>query len=873
MPWFRKASSDAAVVQRIRAGRRDDFAVLVDRYLPVAHAVSYAQLHNVCDAEDAAQDAFIKAFESLDGLRDPDKFGPWLLTIVRNICRNHKRSRAREAERIDAIAATAPSPSHQLEDHELQILVRQQVEGIDDIHREVLLLHYYGGRSVKDIAALLELSQDAVKKRLQRAREALTAQMLRHLEPAVAPERTHRDRVKTIMGLLAGVTAAWEAGAASATGAATGAGAAGVAGTLASSAIGKIIAAMAAALAVTGAVVYWPDAQEPAVQDTAQETVVAQNAESRSAAASEQTDRTDPADRSDPSDRAANAPAIPETGYFILGRTVDQSGNPVAKAAVVLDPYDPVQGDHHETESGEDGWFIFPDLKQTTYLLQATALGIFGADEMGSDTAENHEMHEIAMLPAGALDGVVRSKDGTPIPDVMVMPVRGNWTGEEEYISDRWQELRGVYTDADGRFRLAPIWLGSWKLQVDSPTYARYESDFLPVNESPVTLTLTPGAHVEGRVVYAGTDTPVPELKVNMMTGRSTVTDSDGRFVLDGVQPGGSSVGVNHDTLIRVSEGFMVPEGGNVTGVTVEVAQGGIITGRVYDAQTGEGISPAWISIENPEVGSADGDSNDGENGRYRITKLWPGTYHVRSVQGGVGYLDARNPAHDPLVVKLGTTIRGIDFGLTKGVTVRGTVHAPPGATLEDLMVSATYTDQASEPYRGRSRGISRSKAGDFTISGLAPSEPVTFQAKAGAWASEIAGPFTLRTDGVHGVTLTLVQRPVGSVSGRVVYGGGVPLSAARVAVRSSTGDHAESVESDANGRFTFTDLPAGDYRISVYASDVEIASNETQVFVSPGQVVTNIEIDIGGGTNTIAGTVVDDLGAPIANPFSAVVE
>lgn len=170
MPWFRRATSDAAVVQQVRAGKRDEFGALVDRYLPVAYAVCYAQLHNAADAEDAAQDAFVKAYEALDGLKEPTKFGPWLLSIVRNICRNHKRSRAREAERVDALAILGQPPSTKPEDQEIRNVVRQLVEGLDDTHREVLLLHYYGGRSIKDIAALLELSQDAVKKRLQRAR-------------------------------------------------------------------------------------------------------------------------------------------------------------------------------------------------------------------------------------------------------------------------------------------------------------------------------------------------------------------------------------------------------------------------------------------------------------------------------------------------------------------------------------------------------------------------------------------------------------------------------------------------------------------------------------------------------------------------------
>jgi RNA polymerase sigma factor (sigma-70 family) len=864
MPWFRKAASDAAVVLRVRAGRRDEFAALVDRYLPVAHAVCYAQLRNVTDAEDAAQDAFIKAYESLDGLREPAKFGPWLLSIVRNVCRNHQRSRAREAERIDAIAVLGQAPVTKPEEQELRLLVRRQVEGLDDIHREALLLHYYGGRSIKEIAALLELSPDAVKKRLQRAREALSAQMLQHLEPAVAPPGTHRDRVKTIMGLLAGVTAAWEAGAASTTGVAAGAGAAGVAGTLASGAIAKIIAGVAAAIAVTGAVLYWPDAPEPSADEAALETVTAQRAERTSAAAPEHTDPTDPTDRSDPSDVSQNAPAIPQSGYFIRGRTVDQSGNPVVNAAITLDPYDPDAGKHHETKSSDDGWYHFPDLNQTTYMLQATAPGLFGADDMSSHTAEDHDVHEIAMLPAGALDGVVQSKDGTPVPDAMVIPVAANWTGEEEFISDRWQELRRVRTDADGRFHLASIWLGSWKLQVDSPTYALYESDYLPVDTSPITLKLTPGAHVEGRVVYAGTDTPVPDLKVNMYRERSTITDSDGRFVLDGVQPGGG-LGIEHDSLISLSKGFMVPEGGNVTGVIVEVVQGGIITGRVYDAQTGDGIRMAGVRLRTSGVVDVFSDTAEEENGVYRFTKLQPGSYYVNSVRGP-GYPHIENPAHDPLVVDFGKIITGIDFGLTRGASIRGVVSAPSDVDAANLVIRVRYMDHASKAFRGVAWEIRNLETREFTIPGLALGEPITLQAKTGAWASDTAGPFMLGPEGIDGVTLTLLQQPVGTVSGKVVYGGGIPLSGAEVWITSASQERRATTRTRSDGTFALENLMPDEYQLEVHAATIHNAEPIAPFSLGPGQANTDLTIDLGGGTGVIAGRIVDDTGTPVAH-------
>lgn len=857
MPWFRKAASDAAVVLRVRAGRRDEFAALVDRYLPVAHAVCYAQLCNVTDAEDAAQDAFIKAYESLDGLREPAKFGPWLLSIARNVCRNHQRSRAREAERVDAIAVLGQASVTRLEDQELRPLVRRQVEGLDDIHREALLLHYYSGRSIKEIAALLELSPDAVKKRLQRAREALSAQMLQHLEPAVAPPGTHRDRVKTIMGLLAGVTAAWEAGAASTTGVAAGAGAAGVAGTLASGAIAKIIAGVAAAIAVTGAVLYWPDAPVP-VEDVAIQTGISPDAGTMASATPAQIDPTDPAD---PSDVSQNAPPIPQNGYFIRGRTVDQAGNPVGNATVTIDPDDPATGKHHETKSNDDGWFLFQDVAGALFALQASGSNLFGADEINGAPKNDPVSHTVTMLPAGALEGIVANKNGEPVPDARVMPIAGTWMGEEEILSRRWAELRAVETDENGRFTLAPVFLGTWRLRVESAAYVIRDTEPLDVASSPVTITLVPGAHVEGRVVYAGTNTPVPDVEVSM-GDRTTVTDTEGAFVLDGISPGGYNVGVQHETLLPVSKVFSVPEGSKVTGLVVEVFQGGIVTGRVYDAQTGEGVE-ATVRLVRLDRGGNPYDVSDDLSGVFRLTKLLPGTYRVDSVTA-YEYLRLDNPQHDPLEVELGKTITGVDFGLIKGTEIRGNVEAPSDASFDELTISARYSENASETYRGQSQVIIMEEAGDYTLKGIAPGEPVTVQATAQGWASETIGPFTVGREGVDGVALSLVEWPIGSLSGRVVFGAGKPCEGARVTINGVTHDYDATANTRADGTFSFRDIPPDGYRVNAGVPGSSHNAPESLLTLAPGQTIEGLVINIGGGNGSISGQVVDDTGSPI---------
>src|SRR6476659_364585 len=85
--------SDGQLVQQVLAGQRKGFDELVTRYQRQAVAVSYRLLGNTQDAMEVTQDAFLKAFTSLDSLQKPEAFGGWLMRIVSNLSLNFRRGR------------------------------------------------------------------------------------------------------------------------------------------------------------------------------------------------------------------------------------------------------------------------------------------------------------------------------------------------------------------------------------------------------------------------------------------------------------------------------------------------------------------------------------------------------------------------------------------------------------------------------------------------------------------------------------------------------------------------------------------------------------------------------------------------------------
>jgi len=212
--------SDGRLVRQTLGGRREAFDVLVARYHDVVRAVAWAHMGSHAEAEDAAQEAFVQAFQSLHTLRRGDRLAPWLATIARRTCYGLVRSAQRRSRAEAGAVQPDTAPPADFERQETAEVVRQQLDTLPPEQREILLLRYYAGKRVREVAGILAISPDAAAKRLQRAREALGARLLEALEQSQERERGRAtERVSKICGAVALVQAPWESSAAPATGA------------------------------------------------------------------------------------------------------------------------------------------------------------------------------------------------------------------------------------------------------------------------------------------------------------------------------------------------------------------------------------------------------------------------------------------------------------------------------------------------------------------------------------------------------------------------------------------------------------------------------------------------------------------------------
>lgn len=189
-------TTESELVERARAGDADAFGQLYDAWFDRVHDLAARIVHDPAGAADVAQDAFLAAWRSLDGLRDPDAFGGWLLRITRNTAFNRRRhddrTRPVNTEAMAVIedrgpsAADAPAgfrveeragelgdPARVAEDEELVALVWESADALGERDAEVLHLHLRHGFKPAEIAETVGVTRNHANQLLHRVKQRL----------------------------------------------------------------------------------------------------------------------------------------------------------------------------------------------------------------------------------------------------------------------------------------------------------------------------------------------------------------------------------------------------------------------------------------------------------------------------------------------------------------------------------------------------------------------------------------------------------------------------------------------------------------------------------------------------------------------------
>ena len=164
---------DATIVARVLAGETQAYRVLVERYQRAIHSCAYQVLHNAGDAEEAAQEAFVQAFEKLSKLREPRYFFSWTWRICATVALKGRLKAKRAALGLADDAKAAAPLEDELEREERRLEILAALAELPDEQREAVTLRFWEGMEYDDMARLLGVTHDALYQRISRALKTL----------------------------------------------------------------------------------------------------------------------------------------------------------------------------------------------------------------------------------------------------------------------------------------------------------------------------------------------------------------------------------------------------------------------------------------------------------------------------------------------------------------------------------------------------------------------------------------------------------------------------------------------------------------------------------------------------------------------------
>jgi len=166
--------TDQDYVKRCRDGHPEDFAMLVNRYQGPLFSYLASRLGDRLQAEESAQESFVRAFLSLKKLRKPESFYPWLLGIAGRLAKEQFRSVERRRKEREAAETMLADAGDCPDDHPLE----EVIAALPESHRQVILLRYYEGLSCQEVATRLAMPLGTVTKTLSRAYALLRQELV-----------------------------------------------------------------------------------------------------------------------------------------------------------------------------------------------------------------------------------------------------------------------------------------------------------------------------------------------------------------------------------------------------------------------------------------------------------------------------------------------------------------------------------------------------------------------------------------------------------------------------------------------------------------------------------------------------------------------
>jgi len=168
--------SEEELVRAVLAGDKAAYGILYDRFAPIVRAVCHDWTRNLADAQDLAQDVFLRAYQRLGELRKPESFGPWIIGIARRRCLEWRRQKIRQQRRRGVLQAD-PGVGEGVSEHSENGQLLTLIATLGEDERLALHAFYLQDKSAEQARRIMGLSRSGFYKLLDRARTKLRRQL------------------------------------------------------------------------------------------------------------------------------------------------------------------------------------------------------------------------------------------------------------------------------------------------------------------------------------------------------------------------------------------------------------------------------------------------------------------------------------------------------------------------------------------------------------------------------------------------------------------------------------------------------------------------------------------------------------------------
>ena len=169
------------LIDQILGGKQEPYARLVDHYKSYAFTIAMKILENRGEAEEAAQDAFIKAFHYLKDFNRQARFSTWLYRIVFNTAVSYKRKKRIPLSSLE-VNDRAGEAEESLEKEDKKVFVSQAMDHLNEVDRLAIQLYYIKEFSLEEVAEMMGQNMNTLKVRIHRARQRLADELRKILK-------------------------------------------------------------------------------------------------------------------------------------------------------------------------------------------------------------------------------------------------------------------------------------------------------------------------------------------------------------------------------------------------------------------------------------------------------------------------------------------------------------------------------------------------------------------------------------------------------------------------------------------------------------------------------------------------------------------